>query len=274
MVIPLGVVAMLDLLIDIRSDDRDTAHMRFAFDLAAQFSAHLTGMQVISLDATLIVLPEPLLVLEDEEAFAHERLAWWTHACRRHQIAGTWEVHRGIHRRLLIRRASLCDVLIGRLHVPGSGIPAGTGLLARVLMSRVVPVIMVPDAAGPSTMRRIVVAWNGSAVSARAVRAALPFLRDATNITILAGDRDGKARTGNADALLRGWFQRRALAIDWVEMDPGMVPATAIAQCAETHRADAIVMGAWGRSRLHEMALGGTTRSMLTHARVPIFLSA
>ncbi|WP_448097677.1 universal stress protein [Luteibacter yeojuensis] len=265
---------MLDFLVDVRSDDHDTAHLRFAFDLAKRFGAHLTGMQVIALDASVIALPEPLLVLEDEEAFAHERHGWWASACRSRGIDGVWEVRKGAHRRVLIRRASLCNVLIGRLHAPGSGIPAGTGLLARVLMSRVSPLILVPDDAAPSAMRWILVAWNGSAVSARAIRAALPFLSRARNITILAGDRESRARRDDADTLLRAWLRRHALAVDWIEMDRDASPAVAIAACAEACRADAIVMGAWGRSRLREMALGGTTRHMLAYGRVPMFLSA
>ncbi|WP_448101366.1 universal stress protein [Luteibacter jiangsuensis] len=267
-------MTMLDFLVDIRSDDRDTAHLRFAFDLAKRFGAHLTGMQVIALDASVIALPEPLLVLEDEETFAHERHGWWASACRSRGIDGTWEVRRGVYRRVLIRRASLCDLLIGRLPSVGSGISAGTGLLARVLMSRVAPMVLVPDDAAPSAMRRILIAWNGSAVSARAIRAALPFLARARNITILAGEREGRARRDDADALLRAWLLRHALVCDWIDMDPKAPPAAAIAECAEACRADTIVMGAWGRSRLREMALGGTTRHMLAHGRVPIFLSA
>jgi nucleotide-binding universal stress UspA family protein len=265
---------MLDFLIDVRSDDLDTAHLRFGFDVAARFGAHLSGLQVIAIDASVIALPEPLLVLEDEESFAHERHEWWLHACRSRGIDGSWEVRRGVHRRVLMRRASLADVLIGRLHVVGSGIPAGTGLLARVLMSRISPVILVPDDAGPSVMRRMLVAWNGSAVSARAIRAALPFLSRARRITVLAGDRDGRSRRDDTDTLLRIWFDRHALRYDWLEMDSDAVPAESIARCADDERADVVVMGAWGRSRLREMALGGTTRHMLAHSRLPLFLSA
>lgn len=265
---------MPDFLIDIRPDDRDTAHLRFAFDLAARFGAHLTGMQVIAIDASVIILPEPLLVLEDESTFAHERHGWWAQSCRSRGVEGTWEVRKGVHRHVLKWRASLADVLIGRLRVHGSGIPAGTGLLARVLMSRVSPMILVPDDSCPSAMRRILITWNGSAVSARAVRAALPFLSRARKIWVLAGDRRGRARRDDADALLRTWLQRHGLAFEWFEMDIDAVPAEAIVQCAERFRADVVVMGAWGRSRLSEMAMGGTTRHLLAHSKIPLFLSA
>lgn len=265
---------MLDFLVDVRSDDRDTAHLRFAFETARRMGAHLTGLQVISIDASVIVLPEPLLVLEDEEHMAHERGGWWASACRSRGIDGTWEVRRGVHRRILVRRASLSDVLIGRLTSSGSGIPEGTGLLARVLKSRVSPLILVPDHAGPSTMQRMLIAWNGSAVAARAIRSALPFLSCARSITILAGDREGRGRRDDADMLLRAWLSRHALLAEWVELDRHTSAASAILEGAEAHRADVIVMGAWGRSRMREMALGGTTRDLLAHGRVPLFMAA
>jgi len=265
---------MLDLLVDVRAGERDTAHLRFAFALASRLHAHLTGMQVIAVDASVIVLPEPLVVLEHEETFAHERRGWWSDCCRRAAIDGSWEVRRGVHRRVLVQRASLADVLIGRNPSSVSGIVAGTGLLARVLMSRVAPLILVPDDAASSSMHRPLVAWNGSSVSTRAIRAALPFISGARTVKILAGDKAGRARRSGADALLRAWLGRQSLIYDWVEMDPSERPADAILREADEARCDAIVMGAWGRSRLREMALGGTTRTMLANARLPLFLSA
>ncbi|WP_170843682.1 universal stress protein [Luteibacter sp. UNCMF331Sha3.1] len=242
--------------------------------MASRFRAHLTGMQVIALDASVIALPEPLIVLENEETFAHERHGWWDALCRRSAIEGTWEVRRGVHRRVLAQRASLADVLIGRNPRSNAGIAVGTALLARVLMSRVAPVVLVPDDSAPSSMRRLLVGWNGSAVSTRAIRAALPFLARARKVTILAGDKGRRTRHGDADASLRAWLGRHSVIYDWVELAPSEQPAEAMLGCAEQTRCDAVVMGAWGRSRLREMALGGTTRTMLAHARLPLFLSA
>lgn len=265
---------MMDFLIDVRSNEADTAHVRFGFELATRFGAHLTGLQVIAVDASLIALPEPLLILEDEEAFAHGRHAWWAKICRDHGVDGAWEVRRGVHRRILIRRASFASLLIGRLHSTGSGNPFGTGILARVVLARVAPVILVPDQSAPSALRSILLTWNGSAVSMRAIRAALPFMARARHITILAGDRHSRVRRGDADALLRNWLQRNSVVCDWIEMDDGVSPGETICRIADEVRAEGIVMGAWGRSRLRELALGGTTRHLLSHSKVPLLISA
>ncbi|SEO31776.1 Nucleotide-binding universal stress protein, UspA family [Luteibacter sp. UNC138MFCol5.1] len=263
----------MDILIDIQSSERDTPHIAFAFALARSFAAHVTGLQVIAMDAMVVALPDPLIVLENEENVAHQRHEWWDAACRRHGVAGSWEVQRGVHRRVLVRRASFADLLVGRLPGSGSGIPLGTGLLARVLMTRVAPMVLVPDACSGALPRRLLLAWNGSAVAARAIRAALPVLTRARHITLLAGDRAGRLRTG-ADALLRGWLERHGIVCDWIELPAQVAAGEAICRYATEARADAIVMGAWGRSRLRELALGGTTRHLLANASVPLFLSA
>lgn len=265
---------MMEFLVDVRSDDVDAAHVRFGFALARRFQASLTGLQVIAVDASVIALPEPLLVLENEETFAHERHAWWAQSCRSEGVTGTWEVRRGVHRRILMRRSSLSDLLIGRLHPVGSGIPFGTGLLARVLMARVTPMVLVPDHCAPSSLRRLTLAWNGSAVSARAIRAALPFIVGARHVAIVAGDRHGRGRRDDADALLRSWLERHAVAYSWGELPDDASAGSAIASAAQENRSDGIVMGAWGRSRIRELALGGTTRHLLAHAHCPLFLSA
>jgi nucleotide-binding universal stress UspA family protein len=44
-------------------------------------------------------------------------------------------------------------------------------------------------------------------------------------------------------------------------------------QQASTHRCDLIVMGAYGRSRIRELILGGATKAMLTHPPTALFLS-
>jgi nucleotide-binding universal stress UspA family protein len=45
-----------------------------------------------------------------------------------------------------------------------------------------------------------------------------------------------------------------------------------IAHAARRCHADLLVMGAYGRSRLSEWALGGATRSVLFDASIPVFL--
>jgi nucleotide-binding universal stress UspA family protein len=264
----------MDFLLDVRSDESKTAHVRFGLALARRFKAHLTGLQVIAIDASLLALPDALLVLDDEESLARGRKSWWHNECHAQGVDGSWEVRRGVHRRVLTRRASFADLLIGRLQQKGSGIPVGTGMLARVLMSRAAPMILIPDGSAPSQMDRLLLTWNGSAVSARAIRAALPFIARASDVIVLAGERDARDRQQDGDALLKSWLERNAVRHEWIEMTDEKSPAISISAFADTHGSEGIVLGAWGHSRLQELALGGTTRHLLAHSKYPLFLSA
>lgn len=42
---------------------------------------------------------------------------------------------------------------------------------------------------------------------------------------------------------------------------------------ATTHRADLLVMGAYGHARVHELIFGGVTRHVLREARLPVLFS-
>lgn len=54
---------------------------------------------------------------------------------------------------------------------------------------------------------------------------------------------------------------------------PGEHVGTELLGEADAMRADLLVMGAWGRSRVSELVLGGATRHVLTHARFPLLLA-
>jgi len=46
----------------------------------------------------------------------------------------------------------------------------------------------------------------------------------------------------------------------------------AVVRAARDNRADLIVSGAYGHSRLHELLLGGVTRDLLRENLLPLFL--
>lgn len=139
------------------------------------------------------------------------------------------------------------------------------------------PVLVVPYAGRFTTVgQRILVAWNGSAQSARAVNDASPFLRRAEKVTILTLNpqsvRQGKNDQPGARIvahLLRHGIaaQSRELAVDNVHVDDMILSQ------ASDLGADLIVMGAYGHSRAHEIVLGGATRGLFKHMTVPILMS-
>lgn len=139
------------------------------------------------------------------------------------------------------------------------------------------PVIIVPHSGTfPSFGRRITMAWNGRREAARAAFDALPLLKAAEAVRIV-------------------WINPQDEA-----NDAGDMPAAEIAVCLSRHGvkcetvtstatdnkvgdmllsdlaadgSDLLVMGAYGSSRIREFVFGGTTRHILRHMTVPVFMS-
>ncbi|MEL7465249.1 MAG: universal stress protein [Pseudomonadota bacterium] len=137
------------------------------------------------------------------------------------------------------------------------------------------PVLVVPKNAAKPIGKRILVAWNGSMEAARALRAALPLMKEAETVEAVIIDPD-ESRSGAADpgAALGAMLSRHR-----INAEIALLPQTE-ATVAETLRvradetdADMIVMGAYGHSRMRERFLGGATRDMLKTADRPILFA-
>jgi nucleotide-binding universal stress UspA family protein len=146
-----------------------------------------------------------------------------------------------------------------------------TALLDAAIFDTGRPVLMAPPGFSGTTGDNIAVAWNGSAQSARAVAAALPFLQQAKQVTVLTvGDEDKPAPA----AALAAYLSRHKINAAVARLDPGAGPIgrTLLDRIASLS-ADMVVMGGYGHSRLREMILGGTTRYVLANAALPVMMA-
>jgi nucleotide-binding universal stress UspA family protein len=130
------------------------------------------------------------------------------------------------------------------------------------------PVLLVPDGIDSLAGRRIVVAWKDAREARRAVRDALPFLKEAKEVMIVTVCEHGtetqaKKRIDDVENyLLRHKVIVRAKAF----LHTKQSIATELLRFAEDERADLIVAGGYGHSRLGEWALGGVTRELLSES--------
>lgn len=265
---------MLECLVDIDPERDDTALLRFAFALARQHGARLTGLQVVMLSPTaMLAMPDAMLVLDEQEQAALGRRDWWRELCRGHGVEGSWEAYRGFHEAVLSRRASLADLVIGRLEREAARITSGYNLFGHVLSTDAAPMLLVPDRwPGKDGVRKVAIAWNGSTEAARAVRAAAPMLLRADEIVVLDGASRIRANARRIPLALDSWLERHTLQAHWEILDEEDDNGQSIHDRASSHGADLLVMGAWGHSRMNEWLLGGVTRHLLQHSEVPLLV--
>lgn len=122
---------------------------------------------------------------------------------------------------------------------------------------------------------RILVAWNGSRKSARALAEGMPFLRRAKEVTVavIADKRvtEQDAQVG-ADAVNHLKHHGIEAVLHRVNNRKHDVGAALLAE-ARRRMVDVIVMGGYGQFRLRERLLGGVTYNLMHEAHVPIVIA-
>lgn len=139
------------------------------------------------------------------------------------------------------------------------------------------PVLVVPFAGKFDTIgERVIVAWNGSREATRAVHDALPLLKRSSRTHVIAvnptGGMAGHGAIPGADICLHLSRHGVNAVCEHIKSEDLNVGQMLLSRAADED-ADLIVMGAYGRSRLRELVLGGATRHLLRHMTVPVLLS-
>lgn len=135
------------------------------------------------------------------------------------------------------------------------------------------PLLVLPDLAFQRDFgRKILVAWKESREAIRVLRDGWPFLAAAEEVHFITAARDGPRVLD--DLLLRQLADHGCRTASLrIDRDTDRAVGDILQMHAGLVGADMIMMGLFGRPRVTELVLGGASRSMLDHARLPLFLS-
>lgn len=118
----------------------------------------------------------------------------------------------------------------------------------------------------------ILVAWNGSREAAAALTAALPFLHEANEVHI--AHCSGDAADDGGFVKLTSYLRLHGIEPQFHSLpSAGRDAGAALLDQARAMRADLLVMGCYGHSRAREWVLGGTTRTILAKATLPVLMA-
>ena len=134
------------------------------------------------------------------------------------------------------------------------------------------PVLALPESGYPQDLgRRVVVAWKNSRESARALRDAWPLLAAAEEVHIVSVPEDGVL---DPDSNLQRHFERHGVKAKLILTSGGaLLLSDALREQAAVLKADLVVMGVYGRSRLSELVFGGVSGDLLARPPAPLLLS-
>ncbi|HEY7665328.1 MAG TPA: universal stress protein [Xanthobacteraceae bacterium] len=130
------------------------------------------------------------------------------------------------------------------------------------------PVLLVPDGVDVLASRRVVVAWKDSREARRAVQDALPLLQQAHESTIVEICEYGtEAQSQRRLEDVANYLRRQKVGVRATACLHTQRPvAQEIIRVARDEKADLIVAGGYGRSRLGEWMFGGVTRGLLAES--------
>jgi len=139
------------------------------------------------------------------------------------------------------------------------------------------PTLLLPQTRqkpGVFALDSAVVAWDFSRPAARAVADALPLLAAAKKVYVVTVTNEKIIDTKRSGAELAKHLARHGVEVVLDAVDAG---GKAIGEVLEgyaaTRKADLLVMGAFGHSRLRDFVMGGATKSVLARATLPVLLS-
>jgi nucleotide-binding universal stress UspA family protein len=171
------------------------------------------------------------------------------------------------------REARSADTFVGLR--PNGESREPENLLESVLFGSGRHLFVVPGVRpGRLMMDNIMVAWNATRESARAMAEAMPYLRKAKQVAVVSvvdEEVEDEAVMGQ-DAVNHLRHHGISATLHHAKKEKRDVGETLI---AEAHRvkADVIVMGGYGHSRLREWLLGGATYEMMHKAPVPLVIA-
>jgi nucleotide-binding universal stress UspA family protein len=255
----------------------------YAVSVAAAFDAHLTGIAFIY-DPIVPVsgmgyIPAEVIESQqaDNETSAKAALDRFAEATRRAglsaepltltaSLSGAGEQFGRIARRFDL-------AIVGQADPEASSVEAIIAETALFECGR--PVIMVPYIQkGPLKLDNVMVCWDGSRQSTRAIADAMPFLTKSgrVEIVIITNERGKQDEIEGAD--MGQHLARHGLKVDVHRIGGGNIDvADALLSHAADSGADFMVMGGYGHSRLREFVLGGVTHSIFRTMTVPVLMS-
>ena len=275
------MAAISTLMACMSTDRSNTELLAVVADLAQRFSAAVIGVcaKQLSMHSSILAVGpgeprgheldkfrERLAVLEAEFRSALSivnDLQWRT------------QMTAGPTSHYLAAEARAADLLVANRESDDRKVSVSSEIdVSDLLMRGGRPILLAPPDVTGLKLRRTLVCWKESRESRRAIADALPILKAsrAVDVVELVGEQEiepAQARLTDVG----DWLHRHGVDANCFASPLTGVESAHLAAIAEDLRADLVVAGAFGHSRLREWAFGGVTQDLLSRSERCAFVS-
>jgi nucleotide-binding universal stress UspA family protein len=150
------------------------------------------------------------------------------------------------------------------------------GLVENLLFGAGRHLFLVPDDLKPiAPFENVVVAWNGSRESARALAESFPYLHQARKVGVLVveGRHPSEAEALMGNDVVHHLRHHGINAVKYRAVGQEDEIAGALIEECRKLDANLLVMGSYGHSRLHELLPGSTTDRILRQSPFPLLIA-
>lgn len=246
-------------------------------------SRSLPGVVVADIGGYAAATPELMRSFEDEErqrarsvrdrfeAFMRTKGAAPGGAGPSEKPSAAWSDERRAGDLDVATYARLFDLTVVGRPIGGTRSPAMSTLEA-ILFESGRPILIAPPTPPKSIGKTVLISWNASTETARAVALAMPFLAAAQRTVVLSVDNvmvPGPSAAEAARHLKRNGIPAEAREI----AAGGRAGGAAVLEEAKAIGADLLIKGAYTHSRLRHMIFGGATSHILAEADLPVLMA-
>ncbi len=133
------------------------------------------------------------------------------------------------------------------------------------------PVLMFPRVMKTFSTEKILIGWNNSPEASKALSLSIPLLKKAKKVHLITS----KEYLNDLDELrkIQSYLRIHGIEITYEYIKTTRIPGQALLNYAIEGNYDLIVAGAFGQKGLKELMLGGTTKYILEHTDIPVFMA-
>jgi nucleotide-binding universal stress UspA family protein len=271
---------MKSILLPIDQSEGMPSVLETARLLADIFDATIEGVALRPAFAE-IVAPDPIVAVTippadwNETEFSRSVRQSFDAFAARHPVSGNKGAHFRWRGGSAIEDSALGS--LGRVYdVTVLGRPGGRGArmtaVEAALFDSGRPVLMAPPVAPKSIGDTVLIHWNASTETARCLLFAMPLLKRARRVALIAVE--GAIAPGPSVKEAVGYLAAYGIdATDKTVTGRASRPGEAILAEAAAIGADLLIKGAYTQSRLRQMIFGGATSHILSAAELPVFFA-